>query len=260
MTRLADQQRRLQRAIVGVPTGDADGLLRPRVRGGAPLLDIYRHAYRARLVEALRDNHDLLPRVMGDDAFDALAAAYVEAQPSRHPSIRWYGDELADFMATREDLVPHPALIDLARFEWALRAAYDAADAQPLVAEALAAVSPSAWAGLRLRPLPSAVLLGLAWRIGPLTQALRTAETDAELPEPEPGHHRVLIWRPRLDTRWRSLEAPEGELLEAVFAGERFEALCLRAAQRVGANHAAAAVVGWLQGWIAEGLIASFEA
>ncbi|WP_295637991.1 DNA-binding domain-containing protein [uncultured Methylibium sp.] len=265
MTRLADQQRRLQRAIVGAAPAaaqadEADALLRTRDGGGPPLLGIYRHAYRARLAEALRDNHELLPRVMGDEAFDALAAAYVEAHPSRHPSIRWYGAGLADFMAARTDLSPHPALADLARLEWALRAAFDAPDAQPIEAAALAGRPADAWASLRFAPLPSAALLPLGWRIGPLVQALRADDSEAEPPEPEPAAHHLLIWRPRLDTRWRSLEPLEAALLEALFAGERFESLCLIAAARQGDEHAAAVVVGLLQGWIAEGLIASFDA
>lgn len=261
MTRLADQQRRLQRAIVGAaPAAEADALLRMRDGGGPPLLGIYRHAYRARLAEALRDNHELLPRVMGDEAFDALATAYVEAHPSRHPSIRWYGAGLADFMTARSDLSPHPALTDVARLEWALRTAFDAPDAQPIEATALAGLPAEAWPGLRFAPLPSAALLALDWRIGPLVQALRADEREVELPEPEPAAHQLLIWRPRLDTRWRSLDSLEAALLEALFASERFESLCLIAVASQGEARAAAVVVGLLQGWIAEGLIASFDA
>ena len=73
------------------------------VRG---LLRIYEQAYGARLTAALRDNFGVLPTVLGDDAFDALAHAYIAAHPSRRPSIRWFGDALPAFMAARDDLVP----------------------------------------------------------------------------------------------------------------------------------------------------------
>lgn len=259
---LAEQQQRLQRAIVGdtAATEDAAALLRPR-DGREPLLRIYRHAYRSRLAEALRDNHERLPRVMGDEAFDALAVAYVDAHPSRHPSIRWYGDGLADFMATRLELSPHPALADLARLEWALRAAFDAADAPALSAETLALLPAADWPALRFVPLPSARLLALDWRIAPLMQALQDAAGDDNaLPEPEPQRHHVLVWRPGLDTRWRTLDPLEAELLQAVFAGKSLEALCQLAADRLGDDQAAARVVGLLQGWLAEGLLASVGA
>src|SRR6185369_6628626 len=131
---LTAQQRALQHAIVARAGGDA--LLRA-LPGREPLLRIYQHAYTARLAGALRDNFGVLPQVMGDDAFDALALAYIAAHPSRHPSIRWFGDKLPEFMAAHENLVPHPALVDLARMEWALRSAFDAADAAPIDAGAL---------------------------------------------------------------------------------------------------------------------------
>ncbi|WP_353094164.1 DNA-binding domain-containing protein, partial [Methylibium sp.] len=107
---LIEQQRRLSRAVVEDDLAEATsagGLLRSRA--GGSLLHIYRHAYRARLVAALRENHEGLPRVMGDEAFDALAQAYLSAYPSRHPSIRWFGEYLADFMQARPALALHPS-------------------------------------------------------------------------------------------------------------------------------------------------------
>ncbi|MFX8055483.1 hypothetical protein ABTK93_19635, partial [Acinetobacter baumannii] len=85
----------------------------------------------------------------------ALAQAYLAAHPSRHPSIRWFGAALADFMAVAGDeLVPHPGLVDLARMDWALRAAFDAAEAPLLQPATLAALSPDDWAGLVLQLHP----------------------------------------------------------------------------------------------------------
>lgn len=259
--RLAEQQQRLRWAILGDDAA-AEGLLRPR--GGGELIGIYRHAYRTRLAEALRDNHEKLPRVMGDLAFDALAAAYIESHPSRHASIRWYGDQLADFMVARPELAPHPALADLARMEWALRGAFDAADARPLQADALARLPADRWAALRLVPLPSARLLPLDWAVEPLWRALQEGDAAADadgrervLPEPEPHAHALLVWRPALEPRWRSVTALEAALLRGVFLAEPFGLLCETAAGHCGEEHAAAAVVGALQGWLAEGLLAA---
>lgn len=243
MSTLAAQQRRFMAAIVG----DApDPALRGRVA-------VYRHAYRARLAAALRDNHSLLPRALGDEAFDALAAAYVQAHPSRSASIRWFGAQLAAFMATRDDLVPHPALIDLARMEWALRAAFDAADAPLLQAATLAALPAADWPGLVLRLHPSVQRLALQWQVEPAWRAL---QAGAEAPAPEPGAHTLLAWRPALDTRWRSAQGPlEAHLLDAVAQGRPFAALCALAAADVGEAAAPAQVVAHLQQWLAEGLL-----
>lgn len=255
MTALAQLQHQMRCAIAGEPEA-ACGLLRARP-GHESLLRVYRHAYRARLTAALRDNHGVLPRAMGDEAFDALAAAYVDEHPSRHPSIRWFGDRLADFMAAHGDLVPHPAFVDLARMEWALRGAFDAADAPPLARETLAALPSGAWPSLVLRLHPSVQMLQLDWAVEPAWKALQDAGDEPELPEPQASPHTLLVWRPVLDTRWRSAEsALEAVLLDAVARGETFAVLCDCAAQAVGDEAAAACVVNALQQWLAEGLLA----
>jgi len=74
---------------------NVDALPKPRINGEPALVGIYRHAYRARLVAALRDNHEVLALALGDEAFDAIAQAYIDAHPSRFASIRWFGDGLA---------------------------------------------------------------------------------------------------------------------------------------------------------------------
>lgn len=228
-------------------------------------LEVYRHAYRARLAEALADNYTVLARALGDEAFDALAQAYIAAQPSRHPSIRWFGHELAAFMAEEDDgeLVPHPSLVDFARMDWALRGAFDAADAPPLDPATLAALSPDDWAGLVLRLQPSVQRVTLAYAIEPAWRVLREWEPESgddqpELPEPVPHEHVLLAWRQDLETRWRSLEPLETALLEAVAAGAPFALLCERAAAELGdAEAAAPAVIAALQRWLAEGLLQS---
>jgi hypothetical protein len=254
---LADQQQRLLRAVTH---GNADdGLLRNPSGQREPLLRIYQNAYCARLMSALRDNYGLLPRLMGDAAFEALAYAYLHAHPSHQPSIRWFGAHLPAFMADHDELVPHPAMIDMARMEWALRSAFDAADAAPLQAQALAAVPASDWAHLVLQPHPSLQMLALSWQIEPAWRALHAAAEDEEptLDAPEPCAHSLIIWRPQLDTRWRSAASPlEALLLHAVLQGVPFAALCEQAAEHIDPEAAAAAVVGHLQHWVGEGLLA----
>jgi len=254
MNTLARQQQQLRDAVVHGTA--ADGLLRAGA-GREPMLGIYQHAYRARLIAALRDNFGSLPRALGDEAFDALALAYLQANPSRQPSIRWFGDGLAEFMAQQPGLVPHPAFVDLARMEWALRQAFDAADAPVLSAEAVARRLPEQWPGWVMHFQPGAQLLALQWRIEPAWRALQAeADGEPELPEPEAGEHALLVWRVQLETRWRSVsDEVEAVLLPAAMQGVGFAALCELAAQQVGDERAATAVVGALQQWLSEGLL-----
>lgn len=245
MSMLMQQQRGLHAAMVGAEA--PAGLLRDPV-GHEPLLRIYQNAYRARLVAALRDNHGVLPRAMGDEAFDALAEAYLRAHPSRQPSIRWFGHRLAEFMAAHPELVPHPAFVDLARMEWALRAAFDAADATPMTPAELAALPVDDWPQRVLRFHPSVQVLVLDWQVEPAWRALQ-GDDEPALAEPEAGEHHLVVWRPALETRWRTVASViEAKLLAAAMRGEVFSTLCELAEDAV-------AVVGVVQQWTAEGLL-----
>lgn len=255
---LIDTQRRMQALLLADDVRDAGGLLDAASARG---LAVYRHAYRARLVAALRDNYGVLAQVMGDEAFEALAVAYVQARPSPHASIRWYGDGLADFLAGHETLA-HPAFVDVARMDWTLRAVFDAADDVPLDLTALQQFAAEQWPALRLVPRASARLLALDWAVEPAWAALaRHAEqraagetdVDPELSEPEPLTHRLLAWRPQLETRWRSLEADEAALVGAVFEGADWSRLGEIAVERWGEVQAPAQLVRCLQQWVADG-------
>jgi hypothetical protein len=255
-----------QRALAALITGDVPGaaataaVLRP-LAGAPPRLDVYREAFRARLVAALRSNYPVLQRVLGDDAFAALALAYLTAHPSRRPSIRWFGDALPGWLDERlaadAGALPHPALADLARMEWAIGSAFDAADAPVLARERLAAVAPAGWPALAFAPHPSLRLVTLAWAVEPLWRALKD-DADAETAPPGPAAHRLLVWRQGLETRWRTLDGHEAAALAACIAGEPFGTLCeLAAASAAGdVGAAAATVAGWLGQWVQAGLLA----
>ncbi|MCV2367976.1 HvfC/BufC N-terminal domain-containing protein [Roseateles oligotrophus] len=228
-------------------------------------LTVYREAFRARLLAALRDNFTVLQRALGDESFDALGLAYIQARPSRQPSIRWFGESLADFMADEFAAeLTHPCMVDFARMDWALRAAFDSADAALLSFAQLAALAPEEWPALVFELHPSVRLLAMNWAIEPAWSALRAHDPDSaepapELREPAALDHHLLVWREGLETYWRSLEPLEAQLLQALAAGQDFEAICQQAALTVGTDLAAAAVVQALQGWLARGLLSRLQ-
>jgi hypothetical protein len=262
------RQQQLDFAAAAADGADAGALLAADLRGGPPRLGVYRHAYRARLAEALADNFEILARAMGDESFTALADAYITAHPSTHPSIRWFGHRLADFMAASversEDLVPHPAFVDLARMDWALRAAFDAADAPIVGREALAGWAPQDFAALRLAAHPSVQQVRLDWAIEAAWRALREHDphsgTEPELPAPEAQPHTLLVWRRGLETLWRSVEPAEAALLDALAAAESFGELCERAAAiEDDAMDPAQRAAGTLAQWLDDGLISQLR-
>ncbi len=251
------QQRQEQEQDQELGQGGAEALL------AGPGLSVYQEAYVARLLSALRDNYAVLHLAMGDEAFHALGCAYLAAKPSTQPSIRWFGDQLAAFMAGPfADRLQHPALVDLARMDWALRAAFDGADGLPLTLAALSAVAPEDWGHLRLRLQASAQLLHLDWSVEPSYLALRGREVgevgeEREGPEPVALPHALLVWREGGESRWRSLEAWEAEWMEALQAQLSLAELCEQAAQTLGPEKAAVQVVQALRTWVQQGLLAA---
>jgi hypothetical protein len=162
-------------------------------------------------------------------------------------------------MDQHDELVPHPAFADLARMEWALRNAFDAADATPVSAAELAAQSAYMWPSLVFDIHPSLQLLSLNWTIEPVWRAMQSFDPETgeepELPEPEEHPHVLAIWRNGLDTRWRAADPVQATLLRAAMGGDNFGTLCSLAATQVGEEQAAIAAVVALQSWLADGLL-----
>lgn len=249
---LLTAQRAFASGLCGDDRQPALALLRP-LAGRAPLLDVYRHAYSARLTAALRDNHPLLHRVLGDESFAELARAYLLEHPSRRASIRWFGDALADFIAAQPDSWL-PALADLARLEWALGLALDAADATPLTAAALAQVAADDWQTLPLAAHPSLRLCHMHWDVAPLWHSL-SRDPDASTDAPSAREHALVVWRQDLQPQWRQVDDDESWLLDQLVQGCTVGQLCECAAQRVGDDAAPGHVAQQLHRWLADGMV-----
>lgn len=232
----------------------APGLLSPR---GDAQFGVYLNAYRARLRAALRDNYEVLPLVMGDEAFDALANAYIDAHPSTHYSLRWFGHQFGAFMTAQDALVAHPAMVDLARMEWALRNAFDAAPAAPLTHAELAAVPAQDWPELRLALHPSVHLLALQWAVGPVWHALKSGQE--EVPAPDALPHHLLVWREGMQNRWQSLTEAQTVLVQGLQADLTFGQICAALAQQVGEDQAAATAATALRELLAGGVITGLQ-
>jgi hypothetical protein len=236
-----------------------DGAVVARVVGTARVpvdtrLGIYAGAYRSRLAEALATNYPVLARLLGEADFGALAREYIAAHDSPFYSIRYYGHELAGFLATREHYAAAPVLAELAQWEWAMSSVFDAADATPLGPEDLARIPPLEWAQLRLRWHPSVQRLTLWWNVPPLWKAL---SEDGERPEMTLGATPAewLLWRENLTTYFRSLGKAEASVLDAARNGWPFGELCALLCEELGESEAPAQAAALLRTWIAAGLI-----
>lgn len=211
-------------------------------------LAIYHNAYRSRLREALSESYDKTWSYIGDDMFAGLADSYIAAHPSRHPNLRWFGAHFAVHAA--RELADYPFVAELARFEWALGLAFDAPDADALSAASVAGIAPEAWGAQVFGLHPSAQLLALEWNVVALWQALASDQ-------PPPGVEQAgapqtwLVWRTADQPHFRSLPAAEAQALHRIGSGATFGDVCLSAADEA----AAFAMAGYLQSWLAQGVL-----
>ena len=223
----------------------------PRVPATARL-GIYSEAYRLRLSDALASTLPRLQQLLGEDPFAALALEYIDLTPSSYASIRWFGEQLPRLL--RRSFPDRPWLAELATWEWAIAAAFDGPDAEPVGIDTLAAVLPEQWPALQFEFHPTVHCLQLRTNAAQLFKAL----TEEALPpagvileQPQSW----MIWRQGLKTQYRSLDADESAALQAMRAGGTFEALCdtLCAWHEVDAVPAQAA--GMLKRWVVEQMI-----
>ena len=223
------------------------------------LLDVYRDGYALRLIEVLTNDFPGVLAMAGPEDFDFMARAYIAAHPSRHPSVRWFGKGLADFLIATAPYDKSPAVGEMARFEWALGEAFDSVDVEPLAAEAVMAVPPEAWETISFAPIPSLQHLTFAYDVPPAWQRREGVEPGAleatKLEAPVPW----VIWRPGRVSNFRSLEPDEAAMLDAMITGQPFPALCEALLPFVEEDQAAPRAAGLLRAWVEEGMIGSFS-
>ena len=252
MSGLAELQRDLQQHVLN---GDAEIAAAVNGTDAVPVstrLAVYSNAYRSRLAEALSDNMSHLRHVLGEEEFDTVANRYIDMYPSQVPSIRWFGHRFAEQLAASHR--DRPWIAELARWEWALAASFDAQDAPAAGIESLAAVAPGEWGELRLEFHPSVQHLELNTNAQALFKAL-----SEEQPAPEPAildqPQSWLLWRQDLKTQYRSLEPAESAALAAVRDDGTFGEMCEALCDWHEADDVPLVAAGMLKRWIVEELI-----
>lgn len=148
MNNLALSESRFQDFVIGGDTAIASEILAPDAATLNIRIGIYYDAYRSRLSEVLGNDFEVTRAYLGEESFDALAHDYIDANPSRFRNVRWFGDRFAGFMQSHPAHTENPMACDLARFEWSVGLAFDAADDTYVTFDELAGVSPEQWVDL----------------------------------------------------------------------------------------------------------------
>jgi len=237
----------------GAPAGrDVLGLVVERPpRSRVERLDVYAEAYFARLLECLEEDFPALKRVLGDNLFGELAAAYLEAHPSKSYTAADLGAKLAEFLVSYELSADLPYLPELARLEWAVVTAFFARELPPLDTSRLQRLTTDDWPRLRLKLDPSATLVRSAWNIDDMRGD--TAQPAAE------ADRRLLVWREgeghSIRVRVERLEEAPFVALERMRAGDSLGEVCDALEARLDVDAELPPLMDWFKGWVERGVI-----
>lgn len=221
------------------------------VLGGGHGTAVYQNNYRTALVSSLAETFQRLALWLGDAAFEAAAARYIDARPPSSWTLDAYG---ADFTAFVGGLYPDdPEVAELASIDWTVGQVFVGPDAEALRPEALSVAD---WETAVITPVPSLLVMPIATNADVIWQALATGETPPA-PEPAVQGTALLVWRQGLEPVFRRAEAHERDVLAWSAAGEGFAGVCERIAATLGEEAAVTAAGTLLGRWLSEEMVAA---
>jgi hypothetical protein len=256
--RMSDDLQALQRRFQDYLNGDSEEFEKDIVSTDGALaehrLGAYYNAYRIRLIDCLATDFPVLQKTLGDEAYEYLILDYLKLYPSEHPSVRWVGRHMVEFLQN-SDLKEKDFLKELAAFEWTQGLCFDSKGSNSIVVlEDMAGIAPESWPQISLSFHPSVRWLDLHWNIPPYWVAL-----DADNIPPEKAFQQIpgrwLMWRRDMSPNWRSLEVTEAWAIQAAYNGASFAELCEGLLEWLGEDTVAITAAGYLKQWIHESLI-----
>jgi uncharacterized protein (UPF0276 family) len=213
-------------------------------------LEIYHHAYRARLNEVLADTFAKTYLFMGSDTFDPHAKQYAVSYPPLSRSLNRYGEHFPDFLHT---LYPqNPELVELAQLDWDLRVCFDGPNAPALNVSQAQADGAQSW--LAQAPLlhPSVLLRSSYTNVLALWKAI---DEDAQVPPVtrQQSPATLMVWRQQERPCFQTLTAEAALLVQALSAGLSINQACTELEKKDQAPQAQNLSL-WLRTWLEEGI------
>jgi len=218
-------------------------------------LGTYTEGYRIRLLEALETTYPGLKATLGEAEFERTLRQFIEAVPSTHYSIRYYGETLGDFIVATRTETGAEVLRELARWEWLLAEVFDAPDDRPVGSERLTAIAPESW------PLVAFVLRASVRSVAISSNAVqwwRWAREGGDKPsafETAPAAN-WRVWRQGVRILFRSMDTAESAALAVASEGGTFGEMCEAIGGEVGAADAPLRAASILNCWFADEIIA----
>lgn len=222
-------------------------------------LAVYYNAYRLRLIDALAVDFTALDQYLGREAFEYLTLDYLKHYPSRHPSVRWFGENLSRYITEHYQGDDREFVQELVDYAWAKSLIFDKVHSDELFQpEQVATLPPEAWATIRFHFKPAIQWLDLYWNIPAIDSAV---ESETDVPDKQRGEHpqRWLLWRQEMRTHWRSLEVHEAWAIEQAVLGANFSELCEGLCEWVDAEQVAMTAAGFMRQWLTDQLVQRLE-
>jgi len=254
MNKLRKLQHEFQNYLLG---DDSEQLIIKRVkstpqRTAEQRMLFYGNAYILRLKEALSSDYERLHSYLGDELFDTLMLQYIKHYPSKHPSLRYFGQYMVQLVKQLEPFKSLVEVAEIASIEQAFANSFDAADCHCVTQQQLAQLAPEAWATLSLKFHDSVQLLPQRYNSFQIWQALDKAQAP---PQKMPDKCTWLIWRHNLVSHYRALENAELSALITAKTTGSFASVCEALLEHFSEEETPMRAVGYLQQWINEQMV-----
>lgn len=255
---LADLQIDLQDFLLDKTQSASDLTLETPAFPRKERLQIYHQAYRLRLIDALRNDYPALESYLGEDDFVVLANEFIATNPSHHPSLRWFGENLPAFLRAHDHWQTHIHIVELAEFEWAQTMAFDAADISLTTLDDVRALQPEQWMTMQLEFHPSLQRLSCYSNAPKLWSSLIKDETEIPI-EISDRTQEWLVWREDLQVIYRPLDTTEAWALDNFLQHKNFADTCGGLCEWFVEEQVPMQAAQYLQQWILSGLIAKIN-
>jgi hypothetical protein len=227
----------------------------PRLRAGERLA-IYARMHFLRIRDVLIEDFPATCRAVGEDV-DRFVERYLAAFPTDDPSLRRAGRHLPRFLAKSSRSTARPWHEDLARLEWAMIEAFDAADDPVLTRASLGELASDRWPDLRLETVRSLRILELDFPVDEIREGLLQRDEMPPQQLASAGAVQLRVWRQGFRVFQRRLDATEWAALHLVAGRATFGELCERLAEEIGEDDATQRVLHLLDLWLADDLLAA---
>ena len=220
MSALHDLQQAMAAAVLTGAASETLAAIVDDAPGAAARLQIYRNHYRVTLLDVLAATFPAIQAVIGEDHFRAAGRGFILTQPPTEPCLAAYGAAFPDFLAQLAPLAAWPFLADLARLDWAVNAAFHAADAAAFDPQMLALVAESPVEQWQVRLHPSCQVVTSPFAIDQLRRSALDGDGAPFAAHEDPTA--LLVFRCDGEVGWVQVPAAVAPFAAALIANPSF--------------------------------------